>query len=193
MLIRRLFTMTLVLGPVLSMSCGGDDKTGTKTGGVGSACASDASCVGYAKPSCLTELRPVEDLVSADSGSAGALFRTLTLPFPGGYCSNTIEDSCATDADCGKGAGCYRPFDGVSDQTITALNTLVPFDLREFASRGLCFQTCAADADCRTDQDYKCVVPLHDFVDVINPEYTKTFCIQDIDVTYLLVGGDGGS
>ena len=127
-------------------------------------------------------MAPVADPEAPVIGSTGDTNRNSYCPSS----SHTIDSSCATDADCGEGGGCYRPFDGVSEQTIMGLNALVPFDVQVFADRGLCLKTCTAESDCRSGEGYACIVPLHAFVDVINPDYTRTFCIQDVDVSYLL-------
>ncbi len=188
--------LSLVLAFVVSTSCsskgGGSSAEG---GGVGAACTSDSECTGYSHPSCLTDLRPLQSLVAPDAGAEGNVFKTLDVPFPGGYCSNTLDNSCQSDADCGTGAGCYRPLTGVTPDVLSSLDKVVKvFSVTGFASKGLCLATCTSDSDCRTDQGYKCLTPLEGFISVVNPPYKNTYCAQFVDVTYLLVGGgpDGG-
>ena len=183
-----------VLAFVLLASCGSDDDDKDKEplgGAVGAACSADAQCTGYDKPSCVRDIKPLEDLVDPNNQELEP-FRNLTLPFPGGYCSTTIENACTSDAECGEGAGCFLAFEGVPDQTIKNLAALVPFDIQAFAKIGICMKSCSADSECRTGQKYQCLTPLKTFLEVINPPYAKKFCVQDVDVSHLLIGGDGG-
>jgi hypothetical protein len=186
----------LALGVIaVASSCGSerDEDEGKKGGGVGASCTNDAQCTGYANPACLTDLRPLETLVAPDAGEAGEVFKMLDVPFPGGYCSNTIENSCQTDADCGPGGGCYRPLTGVPAEQLATFDALVGvFSVTTFASKGLCLVPCASDSDCRTDEGYQCLLPLEGFISLVNPSYTKTYCAQDVDVSYLLVTPDAG-
>jgi hypothetical protein len=193
MVIRKLCTVSLTLGFALAMSCSTAKSGAPEGGGVGSACSADSQCTGYAKPTCLTALKPLDGLISPDAGAGAQTFGTLTVPFPGGYCSNTLAHSCATDADCGAGAGCFRPFEGVDKMVVDALGMSLPFDIHAFASEGLCLKTCRDGSECRADEQYKCIVPLHAFVDLFNPTYKKTYCVQDPDLTcYLKNCHDGG-
>jgi hypothetical protein len=184
----------LTLGLAFAASCSSKTTDAPAGGGpVGSKCTADSQCTGYKKPTCVTALNPLEDLIAPDSGAPGAQkFRTLSLPFPGGYCSNTLADSCATDADCGVGGGCYRPFEGADPALVDSLNKIVPFDIRVFAKQGVCLEKCSADATCRTDEGYKCIVPLHAFVTLFNKPYTKTFCVQDPNLNCYINSCDGG-
>lgn len=191
MLMRCLSVVSLSLGVLWAAGCSSSDASGS--GGVGAPCSKDSDCTGYSKPSCLTDLRPLDGLVVPDAGAAGDTFKKLDIPFPGGYCSNTIENSCQTDADCGTGGGCYRPLTGVSPATLTNLDNAVKvFSVTDFASKGLCLVPCQSDSDCRTDQGYKCQIPLAGFITVVNPTYKNTYCIQPVDVSYLLMSPDGG-
>lgn len=198
MLGRIAFSLT-TLGFVFAAACGGGDSgtSGNDSGGsngssgggggVGSPCSSDDQCTGYDHPACLDELKPLENLVEDTDAAANMALRDLTLPFPGGYCANHLEQSCQTDANCGDDGACYRPFEGVPDENIQNLNNLgLPFDVTQFAEVGLCLEPCSSDSDCRTDDGYTCIIPITAFMEVINPEYDKTYCMKDIDVSYLL-------
>ncbi len=188
----------ILLGAALFSACSSDKGSASRTGdpvlggGPGSPCTADAQCVGYSHPSCLTELKPVAEYV--DGGRPGAaLFRGFTIPFPGGYCSNTLENSCTSDADCGTSAGCFRPFEGVSSQVIDNLNKLVPFDVHAFAGVGLCLEPCTSDSQCRTGEGYTCITPIHTLMQAFNGSYTRKFCMKDVDTSYLLQAPpDGG-
>lgn len=191
MLTYRLGTLTLIVGLALSSACGGDDdghSSAALGGGVGAACTASSQCTGYAKAACVTDIRPLEHLVTSDDPKYKP-FRDLSLPFPGGYCSSTVEDPCTSDADCGSGQ-CFLAFEGVSQQTIDGLNSLgLPFDVNAFAKIGICLKPCTADSQCRADKNYKCIVPLTALVKVFNPDYPKKFCVQDVDYSNLLVSG----
>jgi hypothetical protein len=201
MLIPKICMASIAVGLVLVVSCSSSKKEavgdagnqiGTEGGGVGAKCSTTSQCTGYGKPTCLTELKPLNGLISPDAGASAQAFGTLTVPFPGGYCSNTLADSCATDADCGAGAGCFRPFEGVDPTVIDNLGAALPFDIHAFANEGLCLKTCETGSSCRTAEGYKCIVPLHAFVDLFNSKYTKTFCVQDPDLTCYIKTCDGG-
>ncbi len=167
-------------------SSSSSDGGATKGGGVGAACTADAQCTGYDKPTCNTSLKPIEPYYTGTDPST-TKYRDFTVPFPGGYCGTSLTDSCASDAECGADGGCFIAFEGVSADTINALaQTNLPFDVTAFATLGMCFHPCSSDADCRTGEGYKCIVPLHQFLDVVNPDYKKTYCMQDIDVSALL-------
>lgn len=160
------------------------------SGGVGSACASDADCAGYANPSCQTALRPVADFVYPDAGPEADPFRDFALEFPGGYCTNTMQNACKSDADCGPGGGCYRPFEGVDPSTIDSLKNLpLPFDVGAFGAAGLCLHPCASDADCRTAEGYVCQVPICAVMALFNEPYDKKFCVTP-NTGGVLVGND---
>lgn len=186
-LILRVTVATAAAVWAFGCSSKGDGGSKSGGGGVGAACSDTSECTGYSKPTCVTEMRPLEGSVYADAGANGDVFRNFTVDFPGGYCTNTIQDSCAADADCGTGAGCFLAFEGVPPDTLDNLTALgLPFDVKEFGKAGVCLSTCTKDADCRTAEGYKCIVPLHAFLDVVNPDYKKTFCMQDQDVSALL-------
>jgi hypothetical protein len=166
-------------------SCSSDGATpgaGTpEGGGVGAPCSADSQCTGYTNASCVEEVKPIANLVDA-SDPKNKLFVDFNVPFPGGYCSNTTDNSCASDADCGDGAGCFHPFEGVPQSTIDKLNGLgLPFDINAFADFALCLKTCDAPSDCRTNQGYACEVPLKAFMSTLNPGYTRTFCFVNVD------------
>ncbi len=74
----------------------------------------------------------------------------LADALPGGYC--TVED-CASDADC-PDSGVCRTLPG--------------------ASHPICLTTCAGDADCRFNQDYRCVDDRY-CNNVDNPEGCEAF------------------
>jgi hypothetical protein len=195
-MLRHIRKAPFVLAFVLLASCGGDDDDGTKEplgGGVGAACTADAQCKGYEKSACVQEIKPLEDLVAPGNPELQP-FRDLTLPFPGGYCSSTIQNPCTTDAQCGEGAGCFLAFEGVPNEVIQQLAALgLPFDIGRFAQIGICMKPCTESSECRTGKKYQCLTPLKAFMDVINSTYTKKFCVQDVDVSHLLIGsGDGG-
>src|SRR5688500_2739817 len=100
-MLHHLRKAPFVLGiALLAASCGGDDDDGKDKeplgGAVGAACSADAQCTGYDKPSCVREIKPLEDLVDPNKPELEP-FRDLTLPFPGGYCSTTIANHCTGD------------------------------------------------------------------------------------------------
>ena len=196
MTMRTLRAVSLALGLGAAASCSDsadNGDSGGQPGPVGSQCATDSDCAGYSNPTCLTRLRPLETLIAPDAGEAGDVFKMLDIPFPGGYCSNTIENSCLTDADCGTGGGCYRPLTGVPADTLANLDAAVGvFSVTDFASKGLCLVPCESDSDCRADEGYECHIPLEGFISVVNPAYTSTYCAQPVDVSYLLLPGDAG-
>jgi hypothetical protein len=187
MLIRNLCTLSLALGLTFIVSCGSDDAPEPKAlgGGVGAACSADGQCTGYDHPACVTAIKPLETLVS-DADPKNKPFHDLALPFPGGYCSTTIDEPCTADDQCGNGK-CFLAFEGVPQTTIDNLNGVgLPFDVNAFAKIGICLQGCTSDSECRTGEGYKCLIPLKAFMDVINPQYTKTYCAQFVDVSNLL-------
>lgn len=194
---------TLAAGLVVvgASACGSEDGANTDSndqdsmssepGLVGSSCETDAECGGYDNAVCNQELRPVEDFVEDTGDPANTALRELTLPFPGGYCSTPLETDCAADSECGEGGGCFMPFEGVSEEVIAGLDATIPqLDVPLFSERGLCLQRCASEADCRTEEGYHCIVPLADFMTLINEAYDKTFCMQEVDVSYLLMPGE---
>lgn len=70
-------------------------------------------------------------------------FGSLTSIVPAAYC--TLEAACESDDDCGDGAGCYRPFNGVDAGALTERG----IEMGELgASRGRCMPTCSSAADC---------------------------------------------
>ncbi len=188
MSIRNLCTLSLALGMSFIVSCGSDDEAPPQRalgGGVGAACDSDSQCTGYEKPACVNAIRPLEDLVTS-TDPKDKPYHDLTLPFPGGYCSTTVQQPCTTDAQCGNGK-CFLAFEGVPQMNIDALNGLgLPFDVNEFSKIGICLLECTSDSQCRTGEGYKCLVPIEAFMNIINPEYPKKFCVQYVDVSDLL-------
>ncbi|HMJ11389.1 MAG TPA: hypothetical protein VK524_08270 [Polyangiaceae bacterium] len=194
-MLRQLRKAPLVLAFAILGACGGDDKEDKEPlgGGVGAACSANSQCTGYTNPACVREIKPLADLVDPNNAELEP-FRNLTLPFPGGYCSSTLQNACTAKEDCGADADCFLAFEGVPQETIDALAGLgLPFDIHRFAEIGICMKSCTANSECRTGKKYECLTPLKAFMDVINPTYEKTFCVQDVDVSHLLVGGgDGG-
>jgi len=194
---NRLLGASVFLGFSLLGSC--SDKSdpaaaAQEGGGVGAPCSSDSQCTGYSNPTCEKDVKPIAELVSA-SDPKNKVFLDFHIPFPGGYCANDFHDSCTSDGDCGAGAGCFRPFEGVSQTTIDNLNQLgLPFDINAFASFAICLKSCDGASDCRTDQGYACEVPLKAFLVTINPSYQKKFCFVNVDnqIRGLLGVSDGG-
>jgi hypothetical protein len=188
MSIRNSCALALALALGFIVSCGSEDEappTKTLGGGVGAACTESAQCTGYTHPACVTEIKPLETLIS-DADPNNKPLRDLTLPFPGGYCSTTIEQPCTADAECGSGK-CFLAFEGVPQSTIDELNQLgLPFDVNAFARIGICLQSCMADNECRRGEGYQCLVPIKAFMDVINPNYPKKYCVQYVDVSNVL-------
>ena len=189
MIIKKLCMASIALGFAALTNCGGDDEDepGTVVSSeVGGPCSASSECTGYAKPTCVSQIKPLENLVTSTDPKHQP-FRDLTIPIPGGYCSTSLADSCSTDAECGSGA-CFRAFEGVPDATIENLTKVgLPFDIRAFSNLGICMKPCQSNADCRTGQDYECLIPLTKMVNAINPDYTKKFCIQDVNVDALLL------
>src|SRR5947207_7533234 len=121
---NRLLGAAIALGFALLGSCSGKDDPAVGTspldadasspvgGGVGAKCTEDSQCSGYTSPVCEKDIKPIAPLVSANDPK-NQIFLDFHIPFPGGYCSNGIENSCRSDDDCGAGAGCFRPFEGV--------------------------------------------------------------------------------
>jgi hypothetical protein len=180
----------LIVGLVSSGCSGGDDAgepTGSLGGGVGAKCTDSAQCTGYDKPSCLTVLKPLENAITDPTHPAAEDYRNMSLDFPGGYCTTTVQDSCNTDAECGAGGGCFRAFEGVSQDTITNLNGLgLPFDVQQFSGLGICLKSCTQDSECRTAEGYKCMTPIDELMATFNSTYAKKFCVKDKDYSYLL-------
>jgi hypothetical protein len=180
----RLLVAAAVAASVTAVaSCSSESASpGTSEGGVvGAPCSADSQCTGYTNPSCVKEVKPIANLVDAGDPK-NKIFLDFNVPFPGGYCSNTTDNSCTSDADCGDGAGCFHPFEGVSPTVINNLNALgLPFDINAFADFALCLKTCEAPSDCRTNQGYACEVPLKAFMSTLNPTYTRTFCFVNVD------------
>ncbi|HEY6557709.1 MAG TPA: hypothetical protein VI072_10565 [Polyangiaceae bacterium] len=195
-MLRHIRKAPFVLAFVLLASCGGDDDDGTKEplgGVVGAACTADAQCKGYENAACVRDIKPLEDVIDPND-TALKPFRDLTLPFPGGYCSTTIQNACANDAQCGEGAGCFIAFEGMSPDVIENLAKALPFDIKFFSRSGICMKRCTSNSECRTGQKYQCIRPLEAFIKAINDDYDKKFCVQDVDVEHLLLGSspDGG-
>jgi hypothetical protein len=188
--IRLVIVAALVAAGI--SACGSDDETADQGaplgGGVGSRCTSDEQCVGYDTPACLDAIRPLEDKITVPEHPAAEDYRNMTLPLPGGYCTTTIENACATDAECGEGGGCFLAFEGVPDSTIEALDSLdppLPFSVRQFADAGICLKACTTDADCRASEGYTCMLPIDELMPLFNPDYTKKFCVKDEDYSHL--------
>jgi len=164
-------------------------------GGVGAKCSANSQCTGYARPSCVTNVKPLAGLVDASVPQNRPLV-DFHVPFPGGYCSNTVADSCTSDADCGAGAGCFRPFGGVSQMTIDSLNKLgaLPFDVNDLTTFALCLKPCTSPADCRTDEGYGCDIPLNAVMATIDKNYDRKFCFVSVDdqIRGLLGSSDAG-
>jgi hypothetical protein len=183
-MMARLFAVAAAAASVIVVaSCSGESATpgAPEGGGVGAPCSANSQCTGYTNPSCVTEVKPIAKLVDA-SDPKNKIFVDFNVPFPGGYCSNTTDNSCGSDADCGEGAGCFHPFEGVSPMVINNLNALgLPFDINAFADFALCLKACDAPSDCRTSQGYACEVPLKAFMTTLNPGYTRTFCFVNVD------------
>jgi hypothetical protein len=179
----RVLAASAVAFVVTATSCSSDTSAGAdEGGGVGAPCSADAQCTGYAKPSCAKDVKPIANLVDP-SDPNNKTFVDFHVPFPGGYCSNTIENSCTSDADCGAGAGCFRPFENVSQDTINTLNQIagLPFDVNSFATFALCLKTCKTAADCRTSEGYECDIPLKAFMATIDGGFDKKFCFVNVD------------
>jgi hypothetical protein len=95
---------------------------------VGEACRSANACAGE-KPSCQTML----SLLGQE------------VPFPGGYCSTPCQDN----RECGEAGECPV---GESLKTIPATFRA----LLGGAAPSHCYARCSKDADCRTDEKYRC-------------------------------------
>lgn len=142
---------------------------------VGSACTAAADCAAPPTAACFTQFKPLVGLIKEGTDPAvKADFEAIGLDFPGGYCSNT--GNCAKDDDCSTGGKCYRPMDGVSQETIDALNTTVPFDVTKFKTMGLCMKPCAKDDECRAG--YKCGWPLGDLMQLVEGAKEGKYCIE---------------
>lgn len=183
-MVTRRLGASMTLAVALLANCSSDagaPASGPEGGGVGAKCSADSQCTGYAHPSCVTDVKPIAGLVDAGDPK-NKVFVDFHVPFPGGYCTNTVENSCTSDADCGAGAGCFRPFEGVSQTTIDTLNKLgLPFDINAFANFAVCAKTCTSASDCRTSEGYECTIPLKAFLSTINKNYKKTFCFMSVD------------
>jgi hypothetical protein len=201
MITRMLCATAVICGLFAMTSCGSsknDKTTGGSTpegGGVGAKCSADAQCTGYKNPVCEADLKPLENLVTT-TDAKGQAFKDFHLPFPGGYCTNPVDKSCQADADCGQDGACFLPFDGVSQTTIDNLNALgLPFDVKQFATVGLCLKPCTDDSACRESDGYSCLVPIDGFLKLFNPSYAKKFCTVSVDdqISHLLAAPtDGG-
>ena len=174
------------------LACGdsGDDGNdpGTVSQSVGSACSENSDCGGYDNAICTDGLKPLEDYVEDTGEAANDALRDLTLPFPGGYCTSSLETDCTGDSECGDEGGCFMPFEGVSDEVIAGLDATIPqLSVPEFATRGVCLDRCETNADCRGDEGYTCIVPIPALLELFNPEYGKKYCMQDKDYSYILM------
>lgn len=169
-------TTTNDLGPAdTDTASDGAVDTAGGTAPVGSACSSDGECAGPGTPICLTEYKPIADLIEPGTPpDVAAQFETIGLDFPDGYCST--DGSCNADSDCGTGGSCFWPLENVAQATLDELAAVgLPFDLNVFATLGLCMQACSVTADCRAG--YECGVPLNDFLSLVAGATTETFCI----------------
>lgn len=138
----------------------GSGTGGTSSGGssgtpstVGNKCMSDAECTGYPKGSCLTELKPLKGKITDPMNPSASKFENdLVMPYPGGYCTNTIENSCLNDAGCGVGAGCFRGLDGVDKNQLQMLDDMKTCDVSMTGMKNPGGQadgtTCKKDTDC---------------------------------------------
>lgn len=169
---------------------GGTGGTGGSVGpasSVGKACKADAECTGYAKASCVTSIAPLAGKITDPTHPQAQKFeKELVMPFPNGYCATTIENPCPNDAACGAGAGCFRGLDGVDkalladldkQKTSDGMHPFLPFSTVAFSDVGICLEPCASDAECRQSEGYTCAVPMGTLIGVINPAYTRTFCV----------------
>jgi hypothetical protein len=195
--IRKRCMAGLFAGLFALASCSSDKSDSPaepEGGGVGAKCSADSQCTGYTGPACVTDLKPVADLVT-DPDPKFQPFKDFHLPFPGGYCSTTLDQPCTADADCGDGGGCFLAFEGVPPATIDSLNmTGLPFDIKKFAVMGICMKPCTADSECRTGDGYSCLRPINGLVKLFNDKYAKKFCTVSVDdqIAALLSSPDAG-
>ncbi|MCC6646522.1 MAG: hypothetical protein IT374_13235 [Polyangiaceae bacterium] len=157
------------------------------TGTVGKACKQDAECTGYGNGACVTSIAPLKGKITDPTHPQAAKFENeLVMPFPNGYCATTIDHPCPNDAACGPGAGCFRGLDGVDkavladldkEKTADGMHPFLPFSTVAFADVGICMKPCTADAECRQAEGYTCAVPMGTLIGVINPAYTRKFCV----------------
>ena len=154
---------------------------------MGKACKQDADCTGYAKASCVTSIVPLKGKITDPTHPQANKFENeLVMPFPNGYCATTIENSCANDAACGAGAGCFRGLDGVDkavladldkEKTPDGMHPFLPFSTVAFADVGICLKPCTSDSECRQSEGYTCAIPMGSLIGVINPDYMRKFCV----------------
>lgn len=148
--------------------------TGAPGLATGAACTLDEECGGPGEPLCLASYHPLEGL-AIDSGDSDhdALWASLHLALPGGYCSTAGD--CSEDADCGVGGGCFRPLGGLSEGELEALDELVPFDIEAFAARGVCLASCVDKSSCRAD--WVCAVPFATLIGMLPGASDRRFCV----------------
>ncbi|MCA9626975.1 MAG: hypothetical protein KC766_04895 [Myxococcales bacterium] len=186
-----------LLAALAAPGCSSDDSSdGATSHGVGSSCTSDADCTGYTNPKCISELYPTKNLILDPSDPSASAFEELVIPFNGGYCTNDLGDlteddiknkSC-TAGSCGDSGECYQPLAFLTEDDVNSLQGQLPYvNIKAFGDLGLCLEPCSSDSDCRTDDGYKCGVPLKGLLDFLGEE--KTFCMIDKDYGYLLQGG----
>lgn len=174
-------------GTTTAGAAGSSAGGGAQKSSVGDVCKQDSECKGYDKPTCLTSLAPLKGKITDPTHpQAGKFENELVMPFPGGYCATTIENSCANDAACGVGAACFRGLDGVDkmaladldkQKTADGMHPFLPFSTVAFADVGICLKPCTMDSECRQSEGYTCAVPMGSLIGVINGDYMKKFCV----------------
>ncbi|MEZ4375790.1 MAG: hypothetical protein R3B07_33595 [Polyangiaceae bacterium] len=186
--------LAALAAPGCSSDDGGDDP-GTTSHGVGSSCTQDSDCTGYTNPKCVTEIYPTKNLILDPTDPNAKTFEDLVIPFNGGYCTNDLGELTADDiknksctaGSCGDDGECFVPL-AVVGSDLSGLQATLPYvDIEAFGDLALCFKPCTSDTDCRTDEGYKCEVPLRGLLDTLGE--TKTYCVVDKDYSYLLTGG----
>ncbi|MFT7621418.1 MAG: hypothetical protein ACI9WU_000581 [Myxococcota bacterium] len=157
------------------------DSIPSGTDPVGSACAAADTCVGPAA-TCLADFKPLENLTEDPA------FKEIGLEFPGGYCSNNLNQvDCAAGDACGTGGACFAPLADVDPEVLQGLAEIVPFDVLGFADVGICLKPCAASSECR--DGYLCGVPIGDLLSLVPGASTDTFCIEGDEPPELLPTG----
>lgn len=165
---------------------GEDDIDGDVENGfpVGSQCTEDPECSGP-DPVCLQEdIAPLAAFSDSDNDIARDLARSVVIPMPDSYCSNTAP--CATDADCGIGGRCFLPLADVDEEEYASLVSALSLSEEEevtlvgFHSYGQCLKPCESDEDC-VRPGYHCAVPLEDFLVLVESigARMETYCIGE--------------
>jgi hypothetical protein len=124
---------------------------------VGAPCVYDADCP-EAGMRCLKAYEPYAE-------------PNVGMIVPRSYC--TYSASCTVDADCGAGAGCWRPLEGVPEEELASLD----FDPAPLVGFGQCLVACEDHGDC--GEGFVCQKPLLRALAPLDSAPERPFCVFD--------------